>query len=232
MTGTLRILSGGAAQGLVEQLRPAFEARHGCRLESTFGAVGLMKEKLLADAPCDLLVLTQALVAELETLGRVVPGSAQALGVVATGLAVKAGSSAAQVTTQAQLQALLHRAGAVYFPDPAKATAGIHFMKVLTALELAGPLAGRLRTFANGVTAMAALALAPEQGAVGCTQVTEILFTPGVQLIGSLPAPHGLATMYTAAVCAQASAPALALALLAALAAPQAAATRAACGFA
>lgn len=231
MTTPLHILSGGAAQGLVARLRADFEADKRCRLEGTFGAVGLMKDKLLAGAPCDLLVLTQALIADLEAQGRVVPGSARALGVVQTGLAVKAGAPAVPVSTPAQLHALLQGAGAVYFPDPAKATAGIHFMKVLTALELAGPLAGRLRTFPNGATAMAALAQAPEPGAVGCTQVTEILFTEGVTLTGLLPAPHGLATTYTAAVCAQASEPALAQALLDALAAPEAAGVRRDCGF-
>ena len=46
---TLRILSGGAAAGLVRQLQPAFEAAHGCRLEATFGAVGAMRDQLLAD---------------------------------------------------------------------------------------------------------------------------------------------------------------------------------------
>ncbi|MGV3573223.1 MAG: molybdate ABC transporter substrate-binding protein [Ramlibacter sp.] len=224
MARTLYILSGGAAQGLVARLQPDFEARHGCRIEGTFGAVGLMKEKLLAGAPCDLLILTAALVRELGEEGR-------ALGVVKTGLAVKAGAQAAPIASPDDLRAFLQAAGAVYFPDPAKATAGIHFMKVLTALGLAQPLAQRLRTFPNGAAAMAALAQAPEDGAVGCTQVTEILFTPGVRLAGLLPEPHGLATTYTAAVRRQAKEPELASALLAALAAPEAEGIRRACGF-
>ena len=44
----LWILSGGAAQGLVESLRPAFEAETGCAIEGTFGAVGAMRRHVHA----------------------------------------------------------------------------------------------------------------------------------------------------------------------------------------
>ena len=227
----LHILSGGAAQGLVRQLQPAFEAAHGCRIEGSFGAVGVMKDKLLAGAPCDLLVLTHALIAELAGQGHATGPSARPLGLVKTGVAVKQGAALPDVATPEALRQALSNAGAVYFPDPAKATAGIHFMKVLVGLGVADALAARLRTFPNGAAAMGALAQAPEAGALGCTQVTEILFTPGVQLVGLLPPPYELATTYTAAVATRAAEPALAAELIAALTAVEAARTRRECGF-
>ncbi|HVE51962.1 MAG TPA: substrate-binding domain-containing protein [Ramlibacter sp.] len=230
MGTTLHLLSGGAAQGLVARLQPAFEAAHGCRVAGTYGAVGLMKDKLLAGAPCDLLVLSQALVTDLVGQGRAEASSMAPVGVVKTGVAMKQGAAPAVLRTGADLKALLQRAPAIYFPDPEKATAGIHFMKVLRALGL-GEDARKLRTFPNGATAMAALAQAQEAGAVGCTQVTEILFTPGVQLTGLLPAPHELATTYTAAVAAGSPQAALARELIAALTATDAAPVRKACGF-
>jgi molybdate transport system substrate-binding protein len=231
MTRTLNILSGGAAQGLVAQLQPAFEARHGCRLVGTYGAVGLMKEKLIAGDPCDLLILTDALVEGLAKDGRADAASARPLGLVKTGVAVKQGSADVDVTTAEALKATLRQAGAIHFPDPAKATAGIHFMKVLSALGLAEQPSTRLRTFPNGAMAMAALAQAPEANAIGCTQVTEILFTPGVRLTGLLPPPYELATTYTAAVGSEAAEPELARAFIAELTAGQAERTRRSCGF-
>jgi molybdate transport system substrate-binding protein len=230
MPRTLHILSGGAAQGLVGRLQPAFEARHDCRIQGTFGAVGLMKDKLLAGAPCDLLILSQALIQDLEAQGRADAATARALGGVETGVALKEGRPAVNLRTADDLKWLLRAAPAIYFPDPAKATAGIHFTKVLQALGLAED-ASKLRTFPNGATAMAALAQAPEADAVGCTQVTEILITPGVRLTGLLPPPHGLTTTYTAAVAAGAREPELALALRDALTAAEAAEARRASGF-
>lgn len=230
MARALHILSGGAAQGLVARLQPAFEARHGCRIAGTFGAVGLMKDKLLAGTPCDLLILSQALIDELAAQGHARAATARAVGLVKTGVALRKDRTPYSLHSARDLQALLQAAPAIYFPDPAKATAGIHFMKVLQALGLDGDT-GKLRTFPNGAAAMAALAQAPEAGAVGCTQVTEILFTPGVQLTGLLPPPHELATTYTAAVAAGAAEPALARELIAALTAAGTETDRLACGF-
>lgn len=231
MERTLHILSGGAAQGLVTKLRKDFEERHGCRIVGTFGAVGLMKEKLLAGDPCDLLILTDALVAGLAKEGRADAASARALGVVKTGVAVKQGSADVDVSSAESLKAALAGAGSIYFPDPAKATAGIHFMKVLNAMGLAEQPSTSLRTFPNGAAAMAALAQAPEANAIGSTQVTEILFTPGVRLAGLLPSPYELATTYTAAVASDAQEAELARALIAALASAEAEGARRGCGF-
>jgi molybdate transport system substrate-binding protein len=144
---------------------------------------------------------------------------------------VKAGAPLPPVADAAALKALLQRAGGVYFPDPEKATAGIHFMKVLRALGIDAALKDRLRTFPNGATAMRELASAPEAGAVGCTQFTEILYTPGVQLAGGLPKEFELATVYTAAVCTRAREPESAAAMAALLAAPATAALREGGGF-
>lgn len=228
---TLRILSGGAAHGLVRALQPAFEARHGCRIEGTFGAVGLMKDKLLAGEPCDLLILSAALIRELGAQGHAVADSARPVGVAKTGVAVRAGALEADVSSPEALKTVLERATGIYFPDPAKATAGIHFMKVLQEFGIAATAGERLRTFPNGATAMAALAKAPDLGAVGCTQVTEILDTAGVRLVGLLPPPYELATVYTAAVAAKAAEPALAAELAAALVDAGAAAARKNAGF-
>ena len=87
----LCILSGGAAQGLVESLRAAFESETGHRIDGTFGAVGAMRDKLLAGAPADLLILTSAVIDGLERDGSVVSGSARDIGEVQTAIAVRHG---------------------------------------------------------------------------------------------------------------------------------------------
>jgi molybdate transport system substrate-binding protein len=230
MPKTLDILSGGAAQGLVARLQPAFEAQHGCKLQGSFGAVGLMREKLIAGDPCDLLILSDALVQGLVAEGHADAATVRPVGGVKTGLALKDGQPAIDIRSSEDLHKLLHAAPAIYFPDPAKATAGIHFLKVLQALGLAGNQS-KLRTFPNGAAAMAALAQAPEADAVGCTQVTEILITRGVRLSGLLPPPHELTTVYTAAVARGAREPQLAAELIAQLTSPANAQLRRECGF-
>ena len=228
---SLHILSGGAAQGLVAQLRGTFFSEAGRGIEGSFGAVGAMRDKLLAGAPCDVLILTQALIEQLSAEGHVALGSARALGRVRTGIAVKSGEPKLSVATAAQLKAALRAASAVYFPDPPKATAGIHFMNVLKQLGLDHELAPRLRAFPNGNAAMQAMAQCGERGVIGCTQITEILYTQGVEFVAPLPKDFELATVYVAAVAAKAEQPQAAALLVDLLSGPGAAELRKAGGF-
>lgn len=228
---SLHLLSGGAAQGLVTQLQDQFQAQSGCAIQGNFGAVGLMKDRLLAGAPCDVVILTQALIEQLTASGHVLAGSAQSLGVVKTGIAVKVGEPVPPVATPADLKAALLAARGIYFPDPVKATAGIHFMNVLKRLGIDTALTSRLHPFPNGATAMREMAQAAGAGLMGCTQVTEILYTPGVQLVAPLPKEFELATVYTAAICAQAGQPQAATALIRLLISPEAALLRRSGGF-
>jgi len=205
--GTLHLMSGGAAQGLVRQLQAALEASSGLRLNGTFGAVGAMKQSFLDGAPCDVLILTQALIEGLVQSGQVLAGSARHLGVVKTGIAVKAGTAWPQVDTADALKRALQQATGIYFPDPQLATAGIHFMKVLNQLGIAEEVAARLKPYPNGATAMKAMAACDDPHVIGCTQVTEIVITPGVDLVADLPAVFELATVYTAGVCSASAHP-------------------------
>jgi molybdate transport system substrate-binding protein len=135
------------------------------------------------------------------------------------------------VGTPEALAAALRAADVVHYPDPQRATAGIHFAKVLRELGLDGELQDRIRTFPNGATAMRELAASSASNPIGCTQVTEILFTPGVDLVGLLPPQFELATVYTAAVPVRASHPALAAGFIEMMTAPDTAALRQRCGF-
>ena len=206
------LLSGGAAAGLVNPLKAEFEAKHNCTVHGTFSAVGAMKEALLQGTPCDVVILSQSLVQGLVDSGHVKAGSLRALGVVKTGIAVKHGTSHPAIATRADLQAAFRAAEAIYFPDPKLATAGIHFFKVLQTLGLAVELADRFRTFPNGATAMKEMALA-NGPVIGCTQVTEIKYTEGVDLVGVLPQEFELATVYALGISSQAQQPDLAQAL-------------------
>ena len=197
----LILLSGGAAEGLVRRLRHEFQISTRCMIAGTFGAVGAMREKLLAGAPADLILLTSPLIGELTRTGHVRPGSAVDIGVVHTGLAVRSGKPIPPIGDAQALRSALLAADAIHFPDPKLATAGIHFAKVLAGLGLADKLATRLRPAPNGTAAMRALAAASQARPIGCTQVTEILNTPGITLAGPLPKPFELVSLYTAAVC-------------------------------
>lgn len=215
----MNILSAGAAKGLLQTIAGG----ESIELNGEFGAVGAIKDRLLAGAPCDVIVLTAAMISELATAGIVEPASVTPLGRVHTGVALLASSAPMQISSVAVLRELCANATKIYFPDPVRATAGIHCLKVLTALGLAQSHADRFTTFASGAIAMKAIVDAGdagEAGAIGITQCSEILYTPGVQYAGALPEPYALSTVYTAAVTRTAQNVPEAHRLLAALSAP------------
>ena len=132
------------------------------------------------------------------------PGSEAALGRVRTGIAVRAGEPLPDVATPEALKASLLAARAIYFPDAQRSTAGIHFASVLAKLGdrrrgRAAPAHLPERRDRDARTRRRSAA-----GAIGCTQITEINYTPGIALVGALPEAFELATVYSAAVSAKA----------------------------
>jgi len=200
----LKILSGGAAQGLVTSLAPTFKAQTGLDISGEFGAVGAMAEKLRKGAPTDLVILTAALVANLAEAKLVIPSSRSDIGVVETALAVRQGDPKVLVQNAADLREALSASDAIFVPDTKVSTAGIHVAKVLAQLGIADAVAARLKIYPNGATAMHHLAGSDAKRPIGCTQSTEIISTEGVVLSGPLPIGCELSTTYTAGVTTQA----------------------------
>ncbi|HVG04623.1 MAG TPA: substrate-binding domain-containing protein [Burkholderiaceae bacterium] len=205
----LHVLSAGAAQGLVESLAPRFLAETGVALLTTFGAVGAMREKLLAGDLCDAFISTQAMVDELSRSGHVAAAQG-ALGYVRTAIAIRAGDALPEISHRAALQRSLCAATEIFLPDPQRATAGIHFTRVIDALGIQTDVAARLRPYASGAAAMHALAQSASSTPIGCTQMSEIIYVKGVALVGALPREFELATVYSVAVSSQAQQPELA----------------------
>jgi len=210
----LRMLSGGAAQGLVASLAEKFKALTGLGIEGEFGAVGAMADKLRKGMPADMVILTARIIADLAKENLVVGASVSDIGLVETALAVRAGDPLVSVDDAAGLRAALLAADAIFVPDTRASTAGIHVAKILGQLGIAEDVAARLRIFPNGATAMRHLAESDAVGPIGCTQSTEIISTKGVVLSGSLPPGCQLSTLYTAAVTTRAADPSHARALI------------------
>jgi len=206
----LNILSAGASNGLVESLQAQFRAQTGVGIHATFRAVGAIKEKALAGEPCDVIILTAAMIDELARFGRVLPGTVAPLGRVRTAIAVREGAPLPDISSREALRKAARASAALYVPDIERATAGIHFVKVLRALGIFETVGPRLRSYPNSAMAMRELAQNVQSPTIGCAQMTEIKYTPGVTLVGPLPAEFELATARAVGVYFKAHQPELA----------------------
>ncbi len=231
MRENLHVLSAGAAKGLVLALAPAFLAATGVSLCTTFNAVGAIRDMLLSGERCDALILTKAMIDELAASGQVVSATCAVLGRVRTGIGVRAGDRLPQIADRAALQRSLRAATDIYLPDPQRATAGIHFGRVLAQLGIDKEVTPRLRAYPNGAAAMQALAHSSGSTPIGCTQITEIKYTEGVTLVGPLPGEFELGTIYSIAVWADAQQPEIAQRFARLLCGSEAESVRAEAGF-
>ncbi len=196
----LKFLSAGAAQALVRSTAKT----NGIAVEGSFGAVGAMKDRVIAGEQSDIVILRRDQIDDLVAKNLVLRDTVTDLGVVPTSIAVRASDPKPAVTDAATLRSALLAADAIYIPDPTKATAGIHFVKVLEKLGIKDQVSPRIRPFSDGATAMHAMAEATGHP-IGCTQATEIRATPGVSLVADLPKGYDLVTTYSGAVSANAS---------------------------
>lgn len=199
---TLKILSGGAAQGLADALTPEFKTITGWTIEGEFGAVGTMADNLRAGTPADVVVLTTAVLRALAHQNLIDPTTIKNVGLVETAVAVRGGDPHIRIDGAEALRDALLASDAIFVPDTKSSTAGIHVAKMLNGLGIADQVAARLQEFPNGATAMRNLAASKSSRPIGCTQTTEILNTPGLTLIGPLPHGYELTTMYAAALTA------------------------------
>jgi molybdate transport system substrate-binding protein len=228
---TLHIISAGAAQSVVQQAIGSWQRDGRGDVAASFGAVGAQKKQLLDGAAVDVVVLTAAMIDELIESGHVVAGTRSDLGTVVGGIAVPAGATQPDVGTEQGLSRALREAAAVYLPDPAIATAGAQFVRMCEKLDIAAAVTPKLRTFPNGFAAMTRMAHERVTGAIGCTQITEILWVQGVQLVAPLPQSLQAPTIYALGVAARSLDPAAARAFAQRLTGKDAAALLSAAGF-
>jgi molybdate transport system substrate-binding protein len=203
----MNVLCAGAAQGLVKALQGVFLEFTGARIDGCFGSVGAMRDAFVAGAPCDVLIITADLVAQLHGAGLLLDDPLGTLGRVRTGVAMHGEAQRPDLSTPDALKASLLAATAIYAPDAQRSTAGRHFESVLLELGITDAVAPRLRSAGDGMSAMRALAADGRPGALGCAQITQIRYTPGISLAGAFPPQFELATVYAAAVSSRAAQP-------------------------
>src|SRR5262249_26790671 len=151
-----------------------------------------MRDQWAAGTPCDVLILSAKLLDDLAGDGAI--DARVALGRVRTGVAVPSGSVLPPIADGDELRRAFLAATSLYLPDPQRATARIQCVEVLQRWGFPAGRQPGLRRFPKGAGAVAGFAPAVEERPIGCTQVTEILYTPGVTLVGAFPAGFELNT--------------------------------------
>jgi molybdate transport system substrate-binding protein len=195
----IKVMSAGAVESMVKSLGAEFERLSGHKLNLHFGTAGSLRGRLEGGEQADLVILPAAVIEAMEKAGRFVPGSVTDLGRTVTGVAVKEGAPAPDISTpEAFKQALLEAKG-VSFSDPkAGGSSGNYFAGLLHKLGIAEEVNRKAVLGKRGYEV--AYAVVDGRAEIGTTFVSEMLPVKGVQVIGPLPGELYFANTYTAAI--------------------------------
>src|SRR5207247_8179889 len=71
----INVLSAGAVRSVVSTVSETFAKETGNAVKGTFGTVGVVRQKLAAGEPADVIIATDVAIDELARQGAIVPGT-------------------------------------------------------------------------------------------------------------------------------------------------------------
>jgi molybdate transport system substrate-binding protein len=197
----IKVLSAGAVEGPLEQLVPDFMRESGHHVDIAFNTVGALQARFKSGEKTDVIILSDPAIEALEKTGAFVAESRASLGRATTGVAMRAGASAPDISTPDAFKQTLLRARSVAATDPAAGgSSGIYFAGLLERLGIAADVNRKavLRPTGRNV----AEAVARGEAELGITFISEFLPIKGTQVVGPLPAEMQFTNGYAAAIAA------------------------------
>lgn len=214
----IKVLTAGAMRAVVSAVVADFEKQTGHKVTIDNAPAGALSRRIDGGEAVDVAIITVAVVDDLITKGRILPGSRVNLAKVGMGVAVKEGAAVPDIGSVDAFKRALLAAKAVAYSDPkAGASSGIYFDKMLDRLGIAEQVRPKAKLKAGGYVAEL---VASGEAEIAVHQISEIMPVKGVTLIGPLPAEIQNTTIYAWGVGAAARDGAAAKALVDFLAGP------------
>ena len=195
----IKVMSTGAVEPMVKLFAPVFERETGHKATLIFGTAGGIRGRLEAGEQPDLLILPADDMEAMDKAGKLVPGSRTDLGRTITGIAIKEGAPAPDVSTPEAFKQALIKARGVSFSDPAAGgSSGTYFAGLLQKMGIADEVNKKAVLGKRGYEV--AQAVVDGRVDIGTTFISELLTVPGVRILGPLPGDLYFANTYTAGI--------------------------------
>jgi molybdate transport system substrate-binding protein len=199
VTRQVKVFSTIAVQSALEALVPPFEKAEDCRLDIAWNTAPALVKRLQGGETADVLILNRAGMDAMIRDGRALAGSEATLASSATALAVKAGASRPDISTQEALKRTLLAARAISYSDPAAGGAsGIYFAKLIERLGIAQEI--NAKTKYPPPAGLCGDLLVSGEVELAVQQKPELLQVPGIEILGPLPGDLHMVTVFVACV--------------------------------
>jgi molybdate transport system substrate-binding protein len=209
-------ISSMAMRQVLAELGDAYEQRSGQPV-AVVSVGGVDAARRVADGESfDFVVLAAEAMERLATGGRVDPGSRTDLARSGVAIAVAAGATRPDVSTESAIRDAVVRARSVgYSTGPS----GAHLVRLFERWGIADVIAPRIVQASPGLPVGTLVARGGVE--LGFQQLSEFMHLPGIDVIGLLPPEIQVVTVFSAAICTASNCPAATRALLSFLASPE-----------
>lgn len=191
----LQVLAGGGMTGPLKELATQFEGATGHKLVIRFGTTPELIKLATAGGPFDVAVVPREVFKDEAAQAKVLPGPTTDIARVGLGVAVRAGAAKPDVATAEALKQTLLKAQSVA-TVPASA-AGAQVLRVFERLGIGEALKAKTRALAGPAEMVKAVTAGDAELGVF---LINVLTTPGLEVVGPVPAELNQEIVFTAAI--------------------------------
>ena len=183
----IKVLSAAAMQSIFKEIAGDFERASGHRLVIAYGTIGGITQRVLDGETADYIIGSTLSMPTLAKQGRIEPASQVTIASVGVGLVVPSGTPKPPLASVDDVRRALVAATVLVYADPVRGgAAGVHVGRVIQKLGIADQLKSQITLAAGGD--VTEVTLAQGKGALGLTQISEILGKAGAEFVGPMPA--------------------------------------------
>jgi len=184
----IRLLSAASMQTTFKEIIGDFERTSGHKVIIQYSTMGAITKRIMGGEEADLVISSPASISSLVTNGRIDKRSEVTISKTGIGIVVPSGAPKPRIASIEDFKRALLDAKTVVYADPAGGgAAGIHVASVIEKLGIADQLKPKTKFGAGGD--VTEVTLAQGDGALGMTQVSEIVGKPGAEFV---PVPDEL----------------------------------------
>jgi molybdate transport system substrate-binding protein len=214
MSASMKILSGGAMQGLMVEAVPLFERSNSCKVAIEIGLTSALRKAITNGAAFDIALLPRPDIDALARDGKIAAGSATDIARSAIGVAVRAGAPKPDIATVDAFKRAVLQAGSVTYSD---GPSGLYIAGLMERLGLAEAIKPKTKLTTGPVAEL----LARGEAELGLQQIVAILPVKGAELVGPLPSELQNIIVYAAGISARSANAGAARALIASMGTPE-----------
>lgn len=185
MNVKIKLMGVFPVQKVVTDLSGLFHQEFGHTVTAAFATSGVIRRKLAAGEPADIIILNDNEIIELADHGVVIANTRTDIARFGLGVVVRKGSTLPDISTSDGLKKTFLAAKSIVYADPLHARGGAHVATILQQLGIADAV--KNKTIFSGGGSSTSEAVAKGEAQIGVAGMSKTILADGTVVAGPLP---------------------------------------------